>query len=408
MVNKKQHRPITRLAKRLQNTKWILLNKPENHRIRTFLTVSALLCSSLDWIVSGTTTLYSTAIAVLHMLGISAIIWYPHIGCLLVFLTELLCCFNQAQGGPSRLWGNCLAIGIFAFTESSLAAISLGVASFFIMQLLQSAVAEIPGVTGPNLVSSIFCSVLMAVTAALGYGLQWRTQQDRRKDEQHRQLLLQQQHAHQEEVLMYAALMHDSIASKLANIALTAQASSTNPVNNHMSNVEQNSWSLTQKEARTALDELHNLINAMTGGEQTSDSSLKQILVQLCTDWDRKLKQCGHRGESTVNDWDPSIDADKDRIHLLHGLINELYINMSKYAAKQTPYQLCITLCDEQAEVIQTNYIQDQRRSDTLGGKGLNLYRKRIEHANGIISCNQTDDTWIVYALIPMNSLESI
>lgn len=366
------------------------------HVIRWSLVIFSLTLTGFDWSARPAQGLYPLVIAVLHCVAIVAVGVFPRAGSMSMMLVELACCFSQPVGGPSRLWGNCLSLGVLSYTEGTVRTAVLGASIYALMQIAQLALFHGTGASGMNLPGSVFIISFMLTIALLGYTFHLISDRFQSRERMHRHTLRELEYEHQEQQLQIAARMHDFVADKLANIIMRTEMDSQ---------PDSTAWHDIHDEARAALDELHAIIDVIRQSDAdtpVAGDAVNRQLAEICAVHDRELATMGLHGRGTVKDWGLTTPPQPDRIQLAEALIGELYTNIGRYADKRIPYQMSITLHDDHLEIVQTNGIATSRRTTVSGERGLAIYAQRVSHIRGVFSYGSHDDEWSCYALIPL------
>lgn len=366
------------------------------HKARWSLVAFSLIMTGFDWSVRPVQGPYPLAVAVLHCMAIVAVGAFPRAGSLSMMLVELACCFSQPVGGPSRLWGDCLSLGVLSYTEGTARTVALGSAIYALMQIAQLTLFHGTGASGMNLPGSVFIISVMLTTALLGYSFRLISDEFRSHERMHQHTLRELEYEHQEQQLQIAARMHDFVADKLANIIMRTEMDSR---------PDSAAWDDVHDEACAALDELHAIIDVIRQSDadtHVAGNAVTQQLTELCASHDRELATVGFHGGGTIKDWGLTTPPRPDRIQLAKALISELYTNIGRYADKENSYQMSITLHDDHLEIVQTNRIVSSRRTTVSGGRGLSIYTQRISHIQGTFSYGSRDGEWSCYALIPL------
>lgn len=367
--------------------------------MRWALVALALTLTGFDWLMRPTRDPYSLAIGVLHCVMIVAIGAFPRVGSLGVMMVEALCCLRLATEGPSRLWGDCLALGMLSYAEGTLSVVLLGTIGASLLQLLQSLSPQAADHRGLNPTGFTFLVSVILIAASLGYAFRRGADRKLADEREHAQTLRELEYDRQERQLRIAATMHDAVAGRLANIIMRTDSDAT---------PTPNAWSTVHTEAQEALDELHAIITMLRqpiDDAQTTSTTPKNIfhqrLADLCAAQDRRMSGLGLHGEGVVKEWDPNGTPESDHIELACGLVGELYVNIGKYADRSTPYQLSITIDGGNLEIVQSNGISTPRKP-SAGGRGLAIYAQRVAHAGGMVSYGTQSGEWSFYALIPL------
>lgn len=368
------------------------------HRSRLLLVAITVMLSAIDWITGPAVGTFSLVVAILHLLAVSSTALLPRAGSLAVFIVEVLCCFDLPSGGPSRLWGACLAAGLLSYSEGAGSMTMLCVIPYAAVQLVQMNNAYYHDVSGPDIGATVFGLSMILIAAVAGYRLRQRADHEIEQAAAQTAQLQERELHHHAAILEYAAHMHDSVAGRLSNITLTAQR--------HVKQADakdRQQWQLIAQESRKALDELHELIREMTIDDraETPSVQLESQLRSFCEQHDRTLAEQGLQGRTDVHDYGVTVIPQPHAVRALTDMLGELYANIAAYAPCRSTYQCTVTLCDDQAEIVQTNALPDSPMP-TLSGKGLNLHAQRLEQLGGTLSAYPCDNEWQCYARIPL------
>lgn len=366
------------------------LARMARHKVRWSLVAVTLILTGCDWALRPVGDAYSLVAAILHCAAIVLTGMFPRIGSLGVFFVELMCCFTQTIGGPSRLWGDCLSVGILSNIEGTISVVVLSTAGYGLLQIAETILLGSIVQTRLTPASSVFLVSVMLVSALLGYTFRRITDARQASEQRHQHVLRKLEYEQQEQRLQVAARMHDFVADKLANIIMQTETDSLSTPDARRS---------VHDEAYAALNELHAIIDMMQHPDEDAGSAttaVKRQLTDICTEQDRRMAAMGLHGKSIVRDWGISIETAPDRIPLAIDFLNEIYANIGKYADSDVPYHLNIALYDGRLEIVQSNRTIG-RRTSTVGGKGLSIYAQRISHIHGVLSYEEHHGEWSCY-----------
>lgn len=368
--------------------------------------VVALLTAALtmlDWVTDPTADPYSLLIGAVHLAAVLCVPLAPEPAALALMLIEVVCCFHYADGGPSRLWGGCLSVGILTYQAATISATIIILLCVSALQLLQSITAhpDMPG-SGPDLGSSAFILGMLTICAAAGYVTRQIIDRQQEEHIQHQQALAQQESRHQERTLAHAAQVHDSLAARLAAINLLAQR--------HISDQPHpcsQDWNTIQQQASTGLTELHTIIARMTGPDPSSAdrSDSYHALISHINDVCSTLKQrlSSYHGDIQIHDFGPSCDPKAENVSLLIDTLQELVSNILRHGEKNGKYEIDIVIHDTIVDITQSNSMQAHIGSQSTGA-GLSVYRQRVRTAHGTLEAVSADGEWQVHATIPLTS----
>ena len=371
--------------------------RPQDHPARWALVGAALMLSGFDWAASPTGDSYSLIMGIAHLMSIALIAVAPRLGAAGIALIELCCCFHQMIGGPSRLWGICLAVGVTSYLGGALGAVLLATAIYSTLQLLQYIVPQTPRYDGMSAGATVFLISTMLVAALLGYAARSNIELRRKDERRHLLELHEQEYERQSQRLELASRMHDALSGRLANIIMYAQ---------QPSHVSQDDWDTVRQEAQSALDELHAIIDMLNGDESEPGASVQANILlhrlkDTCSRQENRLTEQGLTGHTAIKDWGLICKPLESRIRLVVELLDEMFVNIGKHASAAEPYQLSVTLYDDRIEIIQTNRIRSDD-APSLGGKGIGLYADRIRLIHGEMSYERQEALWTLHASIPL------
>jgi glucose-6-phosphate-specific signal transduction histidine kinase len=359
--------------------------------------------SIVDWIVDPALIAYDAVIGVLHIVCVLLIAIFPQQASLMVIGLELICCFHAPQAGTSRLWGVCLAIGILAYETASLMVCLVITVCAILFQMAQ--ISE--GTVGPEKLSwGMFASfvAIYVISAGLGYGFRWRHDRDIASVERNHERMMQQEKEFSLHNSEYAAEMHDVIGGKLNNAALLAQRSMRTAQNEE----SRRAWEQVNALVLDSLEEIHSVIDRLTREQPQlvndatlSSEGLTSRLKDAVERHDQHMHQLGFEGAGVVNDYGLTLTPDEVKTKGLFALIGELYANIAKHCPEDGTYLLSVTLCDDYAEIAESNPIAAYEMP-TLGGKGLALYAQRIEMQGGKLHAVKEGCDWNVFAHVPL------
>ena len=392
-MRERSHPAVTALAGRVRGFPVRMARRMARHKIRWILVALTLMLTGVDWMMRPAQDSYALSIGIMHCLAIVITGMSPRMGNLAIMLIEATCCLILPVGGPSRLWGGCLALGLFSYTEGTLSVVALGTVAYSLLQIMQMASPSASKHSLPTPAGSIFLISTMLVTALFGYSFRRMAEHRRVSEQSHRHAI----HEQQEQRLYAAARMHDSVANQLANIIMQTETDA------HPTDA---TWRKIHSEAQQALDELHDIIDMMQQQDmkpRNTNIDIIQQLQELCASQDQRLRSRGMRGQGLVKSWATNVIPGQRTIRLPADLIKEIYANIGKYADDGAPYQMSITLYDEYLEIIQSNRIATHH-APSVGGKGLSTYARLVSHNSGVLSYGPQGDEWCLYALIPLTN----
>lgn len=299
------------------------------------------------------------------------------------------------------MWGGCLAAGLFAYTEGTF---SSAVVWFFMNLLIQLMQTSFPMTETPmsgkiSLHGTVFIMSCFTIAEAIGYACRHYQDRARRKEQEYRDLLRQQDTERRLANLHYAAELHDSVTGSLAIMALMAQQQL---IGCEIDETE--AWEHINRESQKALSQTHRIIDLLSEEqehiEKNYGADLRRTLATLCSQHDETLPQ-RLSGKSVVRDLGLTVEPQNRNVQVLTSLIDELYNNMAKYAGSSNPYELSVILCDDYAEIILTNAV-DGERAVSFGGKGMQVHNKQIHQLGGTYCVNERHGKWIYSAHLPL------
>ncbi|NMM94858.1 hypothetical protein [Bifidobacterium oedipodis] len=369
---------------------------------RCAVTVFIVVLSIIDWMAASPINTYSCVVGVLHLLVVAALPVFPQIGCLALMVLELAGCLYPAVGGPSRLWGVCFAIGLFAYCEGTLGAAILAAAGFSILQLGQIITYSDYG-QGLDYGSGVSLLGVLVFSAMAGYICRQVVDKNRGVEQKAAELVQDQARRQYEQNLSIAAQLHDKIANGLTTIALESQKNLERSGNS----ANTASWQLVAEQSARSIQELHAVIDCLSlvpSDEYAGviSEQLHDELAQWCSRQDEAMHNQGLQGRARINDFGLIAKPIASRKRLLFDVLAEVYVDISKHCERQGTYQMTITLCDNSVEITQTNALA-KSESRTSYGKGLQIYNGRIEAAGGMLSATAQNEQWNLYVFIPMS-----
>ena len=371
------------------------------HRARTILVIMTLAMTVCDWITRPAADLPSMLVGLLHVCGIVYMLWMPRAGALSVTAVEIICCLHPIGTGASRMWGGCLAAGLFVYTEGTFSSAVVWLFMNLLIQLLQTSfsMTDTPMPGKLSLHGTAFIMSCLTIAEAIGCACRRYQDHARSKEQEYRNLLRQQDSERRLANLHYAAELHDSVTGSLADMALIAQQRLVG-----IKIDETKAWEYVNRESQKALSQTHRIIDLLSEEQEHIEkkygADLRRTLATRCSKHDEALPQ-RLSGKSVVRDFGLTVEPQNRNVQALTSLIDELYSNMAKYAGSSKPYELSIILCDDYAEIILTNAV-DEQRSLSFGGKGLQVHNKQIHQLNGTYSVNEKHGRWIYSAHLPL------
>ena len=194
--------------------------------------------------------------------------------------------------------------------------------------------------------------------------------------------------------------LHDAVANKLSAALLLLDS-------NQDMDVSQ------EPKIRDLLSEALSVIRTLLSDEEVGESELSsksfsERLSAIMQGGDDYCSRLGLRGSSTLHVSAAGCDAWSGCVYVqtvIVELIEELYINISKYAdTSRAQYNLETMVNDDECLITEYNAANNVRYTDSLlsSRRGLDMLSQRIKHIDGTLIYGFRDDMWVVTCHIPL------
>ena len=207
--------------------------------------------------------------------------------------------------------------------------------------------------------------------------------------------------------LHLAVRMHDRLTNKIADIALQSKIAL---LDKSISKKQRSAIEAINDLADQAFEEGHNIIDILRGNtaKQDARSEFIQHIEDTLQMNDSINTSCGLKGKSICNISSNDIpeDISDEIICEVIELIEELYLNMRKYAS--LVYYIRISIREKQIVIKQFNVrflggkSKDAIRS--VSQKGLLLHRDTLKHLGGSLYFRAFGKYWECNAVIPFKN----
>ncbi len=279
---------------------------------------------------------------------------------------------------------------------------------------------------------------LYIVTYAMCASIRTITIDDRQRHRDAELELLQTQQAHQREVTRFAQMTHDAVTANLSSIFLLAQqhidaidtAGATGAITTAAASEED--WRTVRQLSESALASIRSVIRTMNSADeqprddQTDDSRDLPLpsRIGIAIEQGQHLL-APHRMHVDVHiSGQISSPVSAQSGDEAVTLIWEIFTNLLRHASPDSAPMLAITYDDDNMSLMQTNALAskgtrgrgtDQQslevaqasasHDDALprSQSGLLLHRSIIESLGGELRFNSEDETWTLYARIPLH-----
>jgi len=248
-----------------------------------------------------------------------------------------------------------------------------------------------------------------------------------------------------------ASRTHDTVTGALSSIALLAEQQQGDADNDGEIRI----WSIVNKTALQALDNLHQVIDILGNApvdnnaakgliDKTSQSStwdmdaLMHSIQDIATKGDQELRSLGFHGTTTLRDARTSlstetIDADsqtdsidaaehreeknlkgnapemRDAEEVLN-ILGEIYTNIRFHADPTVEYQCDISIESEAIRINQTNALLtnvDGVSSKHQSERGLRLHKQILKQIGGSLKTQRDTKTWLLQIEIPVGNAQA-
>lgn len=275
---------------------------------------------------------------------------------------------------------------------------------------------------------------LYIVTYAMCASIRTITIDDRQRHRDAELELLQTQQAHQREVTRFAQMTHDAVTANLSSMFLLAQqhidASST-PRNADVMQEEQD-WRTVRQLSESALASIRSVIRTMNTLDEhpqdNPDNGLHDLplpsRVGIAIEQGKHLLVPHHMHVDVHVSGQISSPTCAQSSDEAVTLIGEIFTNLLRHASPDSAPVLTITYDDDTMSLMQTNALTSEstRKHGTdqqspkvaqasashdgtlpRSQSGLLLHRGVIESLGGELRFNSEDETWTLYARIPLH-----
>ncbi|KAB7790259.1 sensor histidine kinase [Bifidobacterium leontopitheci] len=280
------------------------------------------------------------------------------------------------------------------------------------VQQISLAFRWIPVRYPPSVNESAVIMLVYALAALAGFGVRWResAQASSAKEQANMQRLMMLRHD-----ARTAAELHDGLTGELSLIARTAQQAMAEE--NDPDKVEL--WRQIDGYARQALRQSHDIIDRLYGKPRRPSRDVQadtMTLQEILDRHDGELQAAGLDGHALLQVGAHDNAANDRDMSLYGGLINEIYANVSRYAASS--YEISIVWSSRGLEITEINDLRrgmtDGAVPDTTGmdeleatdlllesGSGLRHYRQMVEQRGGRFLVSTEHGMWTMFVLIP-------
>lgn len=295
------------------------------------------------------------------------------------------------------LYGVIIAAGVLAYESTDMVAIVLVV----MLALTQYVDTWIPGydLSLRNIPSFVVIYMLAVLS---GRGLRWR---ERRFEKERQAAALQMRAERMQRNVEIADRIHDAVTGDLALAAAMTQQemSRTDCANREL-------LAQVNDRIQSALANVHRVIDQL---DSTDDKPRVVTVVQqrlmdgvrgTVHDGDEHMAAAGFQGGATVSVIGCPNDIPERTLQTIQGLLREVYANLAKHAAPESPYELFVLMRESGIEITQINRVRGESETPVLsqGGHGLAFYKRAIEKLGGMLTAEVMDGDWNMYARIPV------
>ena len=274
---------------------------------------------------------------------------------------------------------------------------------------------------------------LYIVTYAICASIRTITIDDRQRHRDAELELLRTQQAHQQEVTKFAQMTHDAVTANLSSIFLLAQQHiDTLDTAGNAVHASDRDWQTVRQLSESALASIRSVIRTMSSADeqprndQTDDSHDLPLPSRIGI----AIEQGQHLLAPHRMHVDVHISGQiSSPVCIQSGdeavtLIGEIFTNLLRHASPDSAPMLTIAYDDDNMSLMQTNALTPKstrgRGTDQQSPKvaqasashdgalpqsqsGLVLHRGIIESLGGELRFNSEDETWTLYARIPLH-----
>lgn len=295
------------------------------------------------------------------------------------------------------LYGVIFAAGLLAFETSNVVAVALVIA----LTAVQCLDTLIPGydLQLRNVPSFAFIYMLSVLA---GRGLRWR---ERRFEKERQAAAVQAQAERMQRNVEIADRIHDAVTGDLALAAAMTQQEMSQPDCANRELLAQ-----VNDRIQSALANVHKVIDQLdstddgNGAVTVAQQQLVDGMRHAIHDGDERMASAGFQGGGTISVIGHPNDMPERALRIVQGLLREIYANLAKHAAPESPYELFVLLRETSVEITQVNRAGNDEETPVLaeGGHGLAFYRESIRKLGGTLAAEMLDGDWNMYARIPI------
>ena len=391
-----------------------LIVDPRQSLPRTGQALAIALVFLWEWLFHGPSTPLAAVLSALSLIGQIGMCVFPVPCCLATVVIYIATCLTGELSGPSQLLAVALAIGTLSFDLPNIGIVIAITVPLLGSMTFQSIVHPLQEIHQAHDDVPVLAFLLFLVVF-FGYSSRQRTEYLETK-------VKAEQAAELRRRVEVARLIHDSVTGDLSNIARVAQRQTRITT----SGPDREVWRMVNERTIRVLDSVHAVIRQLSN--QSSEHDVVQpsspdaprgegFMPELRTRVDRNIKrldEAGFHGQVRVidharyvNDEDPK-DVSQRTSCVLH-LVDEVFANILRHGQPGADsYQVTITCENSQVEVVSVNPIMSDQNAEMIddafnlpGGEGLRFHRGEVERLGGVLSADEEDGEWVVYARVP-------
>ena len=274
---------------------------------------------------------------------------------------------------------------------------------------------------------------LYIVTYAMCASIRTIAIDDRQRHRDAELELLQTQQAHQREVTRFAQMTHDAVTASLSSIFLLAQQHiDTLDTAGKTADASDEDWRTVRQLSESALASIRSVIRTMNASDERPEDHLDGALhnlplpqrIGIAIEQGQHLLAPHHMHVDVHTSGQISSPACTRSGDEAVTLIGEIFTNLLRHASPDSAPMLTISYDDDNMSLMQTNALTPKstrgRGTDQQSPKvaqasashdgalpqsqsGLVLHRGIIESLGGELRFNREDETWTLYARIPLH-----
>ncbi len=274
---------------------------------------------------------------------------------------------------------------------------------------------------------------LYIVTYAMCASIRTIAIDDRQRHRDAELELLQTQQAHQREVTRFAQMTHDAVTASLSSIFLLAQQHiDTLDTAGKTADASDEDWRTVRQLSESALASIRSVIRTMNASDERPEDHLDGALhnlplpqrIGIAIEQGQHLLAPHHMHVDVHTSGQISSPACTRSGDEAVTLIGEIFTNLLRHASPDSAPMLTISYDDDNMSLMQTNALthKNTRRHGTgrqspkasqgpaasgdalpRSQSGLLLHRGVIESLGGELRFNSEDETWTLYARIPLH-----